>query len=160
VKRSFAHIAFILTVAVKGIDGAIETLLSLLLAFFGPDKFFLLVLRFTTPEVRDGQANGIAKAVQSGAAKLTTIGTFAIVYLLIHGVLKAGIAANLLRGKQWIFLPAVLILGGFVLYLGYRTAQNWSAWSFSFALFDLFTLALVINEWIQPRGRIRTKAGD
>jgi uncharacterized membrane protein len=150
-KPRLAHVAFLVTVAIKGIDGIIETLLGLLIAFAGPDRLLLLVLHFTVPEIRDNPGDSVAKAVQSGAAKLTVIGTFAVFYLLIHGILKAGIAINLLRGKQWIFVPAVLILGSFVLYLGYRTALHWSAWSFSFALFDLFTLALVINEWRQSQ---------
>lgn len=151
-KSRLAHLAFVVTIAVKGVDGLIETLLGLLIAIAGPHKLFLLVLRFTVPELQNNPDNGVARAVQSGAAGLTAIGTFATFYLLIHGVLKAGIAVNLLRGRRWIFAPAVLILGGFVLYLGYRTTQHWSAWSFSLALFDLFTLALVVNEWRQPQG--------
>jgi len=98
-----AHLAFVTTVAVRGIDGFIEILLGLLIAFAGPDKFFLLVLRFTTPELRTNPGDPIAKALQSGAASLTAVGAFAIFYLLVHGVLKAGIAVNLLRGKHWIF---------------------------------------------------------
>ena len=43
------------------------------------------------------------------------------------------------------------ILSGFVLLLGYRTVQHWSVWSCSLALFDLFTVMLVINEWRQPQ---------
>ena len=152
-KSRWAHLAFVGAVAIKGIDGVIETLLGLLILIAGPDKLFLFVLRFTTPELRNNPDNHVAKAVQSGAAGLTAIGTFAIFYLLVHGILKSGIAVNLLRGKRWIFVPAVLILSGFVIYLGYRTAQHWSAWSLSFALFDLFTLALVINEWRQPQAR-------
>ena len=150
-RRGWAHAAFLAAVAVKGIDGVIETLLGLLLAVAGPDTLFLFVLRFTTPEIQDDPGSGFAKAVQSGAAGLAHEGGFAVFYLLVHGILKAAIALNLLRGKRWIFAPSLLILGGFVLYLGYRTAQHWSWWSFSFALFDLFTLALVVNEWAHPQ---------
>jgi uncharacterized membrane protein len=146
-----AHMAFVATVAVKGIDGVIETLLGLLLALTGQDKLFLFVLRFTTPELHSNPGNGVAKAVQTGASDLAASGTFAILYLLVHGILKSGIAINLLSGKRWIFAPTVLILGGFVLYLGYRATLHWSWWSFSFALFDLFTLALLVNEWAQPK---------
>ena len=151
----WTHLAFLAAIAVKGIDGVVETLLGLLIAVAGPEKLFLCVLRFTTPELQDNPADGFAKAIESGAAGLTHEGGFAIFYLLVHGILKTGIAVNLLRGKRWIFAPSVLILAGFVLYLGYRTLQHWSWWSVSFALFDLFTLALVINEWVRhsPAGR-------
>ena len=97
-KPKLAHLAFVVTVAVKGVDGLVETLLGLLVAIAGPHKIFLLVLRFTVPELQNNPDNGVAKAVQSGAADLTTIGTFAVFYLLIHGVLKAGIAINLALG--------------------------------------------------------------
>lgn len=146
----WAHRAFLAAVAVKGFDGVVETLLGVLIAVVGPHQLFLFVLSFTTPELQVDPANGVAKAVQSGAAGLAHAGGFAMFYLLVHGILKSGIAVNLLRGKRWIFVPSLLILGGFVLYLGYRTAQHWSWWSFSLALFDVFTLALVANEWVQP----------
>ena len=64
----------------------------------------------------------------------------------ISGHAKA--AATTLR---WIFPVAVVILVGFIAFMGYRLTHHWSVWLFGFALFDVLTLALVINEWRSPR---------
>ena len=45
---------------------------------------------------------------------------------------------------------AAVILVSFITFMGYRLAEHWSNWLLSFALFDLFTLALVMNEWRLP----------
>lgn len=152
--RSLPHLVYLVAIAVKGIDGVIETLLGLLIAITGPDRFYSLVLRFTTPELEENPANRTAAAVQHGAAGLAhASAAFTIFYLLTHGILKSGIAVNLLAGHRWIFAPACVILTGFILYMSYHITQHFSWWLFGFALFDLFTLALVINEWTGSKHR-------
>jgi uncharacterized membrane protein len=152
--RSLTHFVYLVTIAIKGIDGVIETLLGLLIAATGPDRLYALVLRVTTPELEENPANRTAAAVQHGAAGLAHASAgFAIFYLLVHGILKSGIAVNLLAGKRWIFAPACVILSGFILYMGYHASQHFSWWLFGFALFDLFTLALVVNEWAGQKHR-------
>jgi uncharacterized membrane protein len=153
-KPSLLHLVYLVTIAVKGIDGVIETLLGLLIAMTGPDKFYSLVLRFTTPELEENPANRTAAAVQHGAAGLAHASAgFAVFYLLTHGILKSGIAVNLLAGKRWIFAPACVILTGFIVYMGYHAARHFSWWLLGFTLFDLFTLTLVINEWAGRKHR-------
>ena len=141
--RSLTHIVYLVTIAVKGIDGIIETLLGILIATTGPDRLYALVLRVTTPELEENHASRTAAAVQHGAAGLAhASASFAIFYLLTHGILKSGIAVNLLAGKRWIFAPAFVILTGFILYMGYHATQHFSWWLFAFAMFDLFTFGL------------------
>lgn len=154
--RSLTHFVYLITIAIKGIDGVIETLLGLLIAVTGPQRLYSLVLHFTTPELAENPANRAAAAVQHGAAGLAHASArFMIFYLLTHGILKSGIAVNLLAGKRWIFAPACVILGGFVLYMGYHASRHFSWWLLGFALFDLLTLALVINEWAGFRHKAR-----
>ena len=87
-------------------------------------------------------------AIRHGVAGLAHASShFVIFYLLVHGILKSGIAVNLLRGRRWIFAPACVILAGFIFYMGYHATRHFSWWLLGFALFDLLTLALVINEW-------------
>jgi uncharacterized membrane protein len=71
-----------------------------------------------------------------------------IFYLLVHGLLKLGIALALLRGTaRWVFPAASLILTGFIAYMSWRLSLRWSDWLLGAALFDLLTLGLVLNEW-------------
>lgn len=145
---STSHFAFMVAVVLKGLNGLIEILFGILVALTGPDKLYAFVLQFTTPELEVHPGNKFVIAIQNGAANLAHIsGALAIFYLLAHGIVKLAIAYNLLRDRRWVFLPACLILGAFVLFLGYRAAEHHSLGALALALLDLITLALVANEW-------------
>jgi uncharacterized membrane protein len=146
-KITWGHALFLTAVALKGLNGIVELLLGTLIVAMGPDRLFFFVARFTTPELEANPSNHLARAMQNGAAGLAGTMGFAVFYLFMHGVLKTAIAYNLLRDRRWIFAPACVILAGFVIFLFYHAAQRHSWWAFGFGLFDLLTIALVINEW-------------
>jgi uncharacterized membrane protein len=149
-KGAAAHGAYLIAITVKGVDGIIETLLGLTIAIAGPEKLYLGVLHFTTPELEENPASHAARAIQDGAAGLAhASSTFAIVYLLVHGVLKSGLSISLLFGQRWIFPFAVAILTAFICVMGYRMTVHFSWWLVGLALFDLFTVALIVNEWVR-----------
>ncbi|HVZ28109.1 MAG TPA: DUF2127 domain-containing protein [Rhizomicrobium sp.] len=151
---SLSHLAYLIVIAIKGIDGAIETALGFLIAIAGPDKFYLSVLTLTRPELVEDHpfAAAAAKAAEHGAAAIAFGSpTFAIFYLLVHGLLKLGIALALITGHRVILPFAVVVFGGFALFLGYRTAIHWSWGTFALVLFDLLTVGLVVQEWRRPQ---------
>lgn len=144
------HLGYMVTVAIKGIDGAIETLLGLLLAATGTQKFANVILSFIVPELEEHPTSRMWQAAHHGATHLAQgDGHFAVIYLLIHGWLKVAIAYNLLLEKQWIFIPAIVVLLGFIGFMGAHLAQEWSIWLFALAMFDVVTLALVVNEYVR-----------
>jgi len=146
-----AHTAYLVTIAVKGFDGAVELLIGLLITFAGPDRIYLLILRLTAPELDDHPNSRMIHAIRRGVSGLASgQAGFAVVYLLIHGLLKVGLAVALLRGgARWIFPVASLILTGFIAFMSWHLALHWSNLLLAFALFDLLTLLLVINEWVR-----------
>jgi len=141
----------VITITVKGVDGFLELCLGLLILLAGPFRFYVWVLRLTAPELDDNPDSKLVQAVRHGATSLTHgQGSFAIAYLLIHGLLKLGLAAALLRGGGRILFPlAALVFAGFVAVMAVKLSHLWSGWLFSFALFDFATLLLVLNEWRQ-----------
>jgi uncharacterized membrane protein len=151
-KRSAAHIAYVVTVAVKGFDGGLETLAGLVIWITGPQRLYRWVVRITAPELYDGDHVRAVQAIRHGAEHLAiTGGHFVVFYLLVHGVLKLALAVVLLRGgRRWIYPVGTLILTGFIVFMSYRLSQQWSGWLLGFALFDALTLALVLNEWRKP----------
>jgi len=151
-KRSLAHIAYVVTVAVKGFDGGLETLAGLVIWITGPQRLYRWVVRITAPELFDGDHVRAILAIRHGAEHLAiTGGHFVVFYLLVHGLLKLGLATVLLRGGgRWIFPVGTLILTSFIVFMSYRLSQQWSNWLLGFALFDALTLALVLNEWRKP----------
>jgi uncharacterized membrane protein len=153
---SLAHLAYIVTIVVKGVDGALETILGLVLWLTGPERIYAFVLHFSAPELLEEPGNHrFAQLLRHGASLLAGSPLSFVItivsYLLIHGILKLTLAVVLLRGGgRWIFPVAIIILVSFIAFMGYHLAQHWSNWVLGFALFDLATLALVLNEWRQP----------
>jgi len=148
--KGFFHVGYMVAVAIKGIDGAIETFLGLLIAAAGTQRLAELILSFIVPELEQHPESRMLRAAHHGATDLFhATGHFAVAYLLIHGLLKVGIAYNLLLEKRWIFIPAFVVLTGFVLFMGMRLFEHWSAWLLALALFDMITLALVIIEYVR-----------
>jgi uncharacterized membrane protein len=151
-KRSLAHLAYVVTVALKGFDGGLETLAGLVVWITGPQRLYRWAVRITAPELYDGEHVRAVHAIRRGAEHLaTTCAHFVVFYLLVHGILKLGLAIVLLRGGgRWIFPVGTLILTAFIAFMSYRLSQQWSNWLLGFALFDALTLALVLNEWRKP----------
>jgi uncharacterized membrane protein len=148
------HLGYLVTVAVKGIDGVLETALGLLIAITGTQKLADIFLDFIVPELEQHPASRMLQAAHHGATNLShNSGHFAVAYLVIHGVLKAGIAYNLLLEKRWIFIPSFVVLAGFIAFMGFRLTQEWSGWIFALMLFDVLTLVLVVNEYLNLKAK-------
>jgi uncharacterized membrane protein len=151
-RSSLAHRAYLVAISIKGLDGAIELVLGGIVAILGAQRFSALLMAWSAPEIAgtpEGDAMRFIRHSANGLAHASTI--FVIVYLLAHGVIKLGIAVNLLRGKSWMYPVASVLLAGFIAFMSYRLSLHFSGWLFAFALFDAVTLALVINEWRSPR---------
>jgi len=147
-RSAASRIAFLAAVAVKGIDGLIETAAGAFVAIAGPRRIYDLVVRITAPELDFHAAGRAVHAVRHGAANLAQgSGDFVIIWLLAHGIIKLALAIELMRGRRWIFPVAAAVLAGFVGYMAWRLASHWSAWLFAFALFDVMTIVLIMNEW-------------
>ena len=148
-KSSPVHLAYLVTLAVKGFDGAVEILAGLVILLTGPQRIYHWVVRVTAPELYDGSHVAAVHAIRRGAERLATTGAhFVEFYLVVHGLLKLALVLVLVRGGgRWIFPVGALILVAFITYMGFRLSQQWSDWLLGFALFDVLTLALVLNEW-------------
>jgi len=151
-----AHLAYIITIAFKGIDGGIETLLGLIIWASGPSRWYAFLLHVSAPELLEEPGNHhFIELFRSGANNLLHSSiSFIVAYLVIHGVLKLALALVLLRGGgRWIFPVATAILLGFIGFMSWHLADHWSNWVLGFALLDFITLLLVLNEWRQPMRR-------
>jgi len=144
-----ADLAYVVTIAIKGFDGALETLGGLVIWITGPQRVYRWVFRVTAPELYNGDHVRAVAAIRRGAEHLAVSGAhFVVFYLLVHGILKLALAVVLLRGGgRWVYPVGTAILVGFIAFMAHRLSQQWSNWLLCFALFDAFTLALVLYEW-------------
>jgi len=146
---SFFHLAYLITIGIKGFDGAIETVLGLVVLLVGETRLYDFAIAVTAPEIEGQPVSHAGHLIRYGADSLIhASAAFVITYLLVHGVLKLGIAISLIRERSvWIFPVSAVILTGFVFFMLYKLTLHWSLWLLSFALFDAVTIALVLNEW-------------
>src|SRR5476649_403537 len=78
-KRSLTHIAYVVTVAIKGFDGGVETLAGLVIWLTGPQRLYRWVVRITAPELYDGEHVRAVHAIRRGAEHLATTGAHFVV---------------------------------------------------------------------------------
>jgi uncharacterized membrane protein len=151
-RSSYLHLAYLLAIVVKGLDGAIEAVAGLVIGIAGLWPIYHFVVRITAPEMAETAEGHAAHLLQHGASTLAHAShAFVVTYLLVHGLLKLAIAISLFLGRAWIFPVATAILCGFIVYMSYRLTFHWSVWLLGFALFDGLTLLLVLNEWRNSR---------
>jgi uncharacterized membrane protein len=142
------HLAYLVAIAIKGIDGLFEFIAGVLIAAFGSRQLYHFAIWATAPEIARHPASHAAHAIRHGAYNFTHHShKFAIIYLLAHGLLKIGLVINLFIEHMWIFPVSAVVLLGFIGFMGVKLAAHWSPWLFAFAMFDTLTVALVINEW-------------
>jgi uncharacterized membrane protein len=147
---SWAHGAYIVAIVWKGFDGLLETGGGAIIGLFGPEGLSRFI-QVTAPELESHVRTAIF--LQHSVVTLSQTYRFVTAYLLIHGILKLGLALALLRERHvWIFPLAMVLLSGFVAYMAFRLTVHWSYWLSAFAIFDVITIGLVVWEW---RGRLR-----
>ena len=147
-KQSLAHIAYFITILIKGFFGLLEITLGMIVAVTGSQRLHTLILQWTDPALYEGGRSDLAAILREAASGLVQSQNFIVLYLLVHGALKMAITITLLRGRGvWIFPFAITILLGFILYMCYELSVHWSNLLLFLALMDAVTVALVINEW-------------
>jgi uncharacterized membrane protein len=142
------HLAYLVAIIIKGFDGLIETVAGLIIAIYGSQRVYDFAVWATAPEIAKHPDSHAVHAIRHGAYGLAhSSHKFAVVYLLAHGVLKLGLVVNLLIEHLWIFPVSIAVLLGFIAFMAAKLAAHWSPWLFAFAMFDVFTVALIANEW-------------
>jgi len=138
---------FDIGVILKGIDGALQTVVGLLLLLKADAIRGWLWMWISH---RPGEKSGDLMATT--LAKLAAIlssdtGTFAAYYLIGHGVVKVFLAVNLLRERMWAFPVSIVLFGVFTVYQFHRFTLTHSPTLFCLAVLDLVVIGLIVREW-------------
>jgi uncharacterized membrane protein len=153
---------FDVAIAIKGIDGGIQVIGAIVLAIIPPSVITGLANAIITRDLLGDQegtlARHMSKAAQDFAGGDTRV--FAIIYLLLHGLIKVGLVLALLRKLMPAYPIAVVVLGGFVVYELYRAVRTHSIALPIFAAIDIVIIVMVIREYRQLRQERAAKAGE
>jgi uncharacterized membrane protein len=144
---------FRIAVAIKGLDGGVQLIAAVVLFFIPPALVTQLAHAVVTRDLL-GDPNGtLAAHLQEAAGHFAGGDTrsFAIFYLLLHGLIKLGLVAALLRKIMPAYPVAVLVLAAFVVYELIRAVHTHSIALPFFAALDIVIIVLVIREYLQLR---------
>lgn len=133
-KRSKLHAAFQIGVILKGLNGLLELIGGILLLAFPPSAIQRFVVELTH--------NEITRQAQ----------TFAAIYLLSHGAIKAVLVYALLKDKLWAFPWAIGVFAGFGVYQIYRYFVEPSGWLIALTVLDVIVIGLTLAEWQRVKG--------
>lgn len=149
-RSGLEHRLFQITVAIKGVDGALEILGGLLLLIFGAKGVNRTLAVVTEHEATLDQGNFFVRTIIGHAHPLPASSVhLTIIYLLVNGVVKIWLVHGLLKELRWMFPVAMGILGLLVAYLVVHLTRHPSASLAFFAALDVITIALVWREYLR-----------
>lgn len=144
---------FRLGVWIKGIDGLLEIIGGVALAFVDPKRLDQLAAFLTQRELGSEAGDRIADLVH-GLVQQWSSGTvlFGCLYLLGHGVAKVILMIGLLKNLRWAYPTAEMFLIVFIGYEAYRLSVRYSLPLLVVLLLDAMILFLVWREQRQRWG--------
>ncbi len=147
-ERSKLHVAFEIGVILKGLNGLLELIGGTLLLLFPPSAIQRFVVGLTHNELSRDPKDFIATHLRAAADHLSVGGkTFAAIFLLSHGVIKAGLVYALIRDKLWAFPWAMGVFTAFAVYQMYRYFVQPSGWLIALTVLDVIVILLTWAEW-------------
>jgi len=140
-----------LGLALKAVDGAFELVAGLALWLL-PDVIagWLAPLTHGEPGSAAGHPLDALVVYWAGRADhelLAGSHVFAIVFLLLHGVVKLGLVYCLLRGFRWAYPWALAVLGAFVVFQLVVIVRTPTVGMVLLMVLDLVIVWLVWREW-------------
>ncbi|GLZ41617.1 DUF2127 domain-containing protein [Actinokineospora sp. NBRC 105648] len=141
---------FRLAVLLKGADGVLQVLTAFLLLVVPPSVITGVANAVITRDLvgdHDGTlAHHLSRAAQDFADGGGTR-TFAIVFLLLHGLVKIGLVTALLKRIRPMYPVAAVVLGLFVGYEVYRAIRTGSIGLPVFAAIDVVIIVMIVREY-------------
>jgi uncharacterized membrane protein len=148
VVRPRTELLFRIAMVVKGVDGALELMGGVLLLLVTQAQVQKLITAVVTHDLLGPPDGSLTRHFVSGTAEFASGNrAFAVLYLLLHGVIKLALVVALLRHWLPAYPVAVVVLGLFVVYEIYRATQTGSILLPLLALIDIVVIVLVIREY-------------
>lgn len=145
--QKLQHKIFKFTILIKGIDGLIDLLTSLILLISSGNVILKSIPFLTRKELIEDPQDLIANYLINIAQNfLPDTQKFIILYLAIHGLIKMGIALALNTNNYRAYKISGTVLALFIIYQFYRFTHTHSLTLLFFSFFDIFILILIYFE--------------
>lgn len=142
------HLAFEVTLILKGIFALLEILGGILTYFITQQFLLRLVVAITQEELTEDPRDFVARyLIQSAQDFSLSSQHFASLYLLSHGIIKIFLIIGLLREKFWYYPLAIIMFALFILYQIFRFSVTHSLWLLVITLLDIIVIWLTWHEY-------------
>lgn len=144
-KEKWIDLFFKIMIWIKGLDGVVDILGSIVFAISRPSNVVLFLFQ---KELMEDPYDRLAHYLIN-LTENTHPGTrlFVVVYLAIHGLIKVGMVYALHRKSHLAYKIAAAILCIFLLYQIYRFSHTGSTLLLVAILFDVLMLILIKHEY-------------
>jgi uncharacterized membrane protein len=144
---------FRVAIAIKGIDGGLQLIGGILLAVIPTAAVTGLAHAVITRDLLGDPTGTLATHLQRAAENFAdgSSKTFAVVYLIAHGLIKLGLVVALARKIMRAYPVAVVVLAAFVVYELLRAIDTHSIALPFFAALDVIIIVLVVREYLELR---------
>ncbi|HEY6827938.1 MAG TPA: DUF2127 domain-containing protein [Gemmatimonadaceae bacterium] len=147
---------FLVSIALKGLDGLLEIVGGLVLLFTAPATLQRWARSLTAHELAEDPHDFIARHLLHSASQLSHSTTlFGAVYLLSHGIAKVVLVVALLREQLWAYPWLIALLGVLIAYQLYRLSYRFGVGLTLLTLFDAFVVWLTVLEYRKRKALLR-----
>ena len=147
-KEKYLHLAFEVSLVLKAVFAAAETLAGIGTYFVSQRLLFRLVEGITRKELLEDPRDFVANYLIHSAQHFSmSTRNFTAVYLLGHGVIKLWLIIGLLRQRLWYYPVAIAVFGLFIAYQLYRYSLTHSLWLLAITAVDVAVIGLTWQEY-------------
>ena len=146
-KISFWHKVFEWALALKGFNGAWETISGILFLFVSKNYFRHMFLFLTRWELLEDPHDKLATFLSSSMTLFSNAKVFAGVYILTHGILNIFLVIQLARNRHWAYLVTIGVSVLFLIYQVFRIINRHSYGLIIISVVDIFFMWLTWREY-------------
>ncbi|WP_414940603.1 DUF2127 domain-containing protein [Amycolatopsis sp. cmx-11-51] len=140
---------FRIAIALKGLDGALQLVGGLVLMIVPASVITGFAHAVVTRDLLGDAEGTLARHLELAAGHFVEGRTFAVVYLVAHGLIKLGLVWALARKVMRAYPVAAVVLSAFVVYEIFRAVHTHSLALPFFAALDVVIVVLVLREYRQ-----------
>jgi uncharacterized membrane protein len=138
---------FRIGVVIKTLQGLLEVIGGFILIFVSADVIVRTIESITRQELIEDPTDFFSKFISQVTTSLSVSNnTFAVFYLLSHGVIKLFLVIGLLKKQLWSYYAFIVCLIVFIIYQIYRYFHSFSISLLIFTLFDILFVWLTWHE--------------
>jgi len=160
-KSRLAHWVFRLGILFKAADGLLETFGGFVLLAVSNQTMLSVVYWLVAPELKEDPTDWLANHLLEWTIQLSiNAKVFAIVYLLVHGIVKIVIVAAIWLGQLWAYWFAGVVFTLFVIYQMARFAVTHSSMMLLLTAVDLVVIVLLPPEYKRVSAELKSHAKE